>query len=509
MNINKFIKKLKKNNNKKNIQIYNSETNDVNNIINNINNSICYKTFTFSTEYSINGDSNFFKIIDFTYLIPNLFRKCYFKNTLKIPDICINYISNDEQFKNLPFLIDELYIKGFLYFNFPANINNFKYYKNYINNVINKKNYLNTKSFNTTYGSFTTSNVFYNSIYSPNSMLTQLLNFDFETKFDNNYLNNQKINCAFKVLWDYTTGCALSNLYVVNKFNDNNIITQQNMSLINQIRTTYFNDFKYKDINSNEILFIYKSNIYVILQYALEVYNDILIEFDYYIRDASYCKKDYMNINNIPILVKLYQIYYNNQVESYKRQLPISKSANITPVYININVYTTNFINFFQNNNFGTVLNTIYFNDQESIVLCYVGTGTPNPATINRTMYQYYYINIFNPSAVQLFNFWGETTTVPTYTGQPLSDFVNDFLYNGVPANNIPSYVSITDFKSAVLNNTFSNAGLYPLPVITTDAQIYYLYNDTSNTSLNSKVFLTFETEYNNAVGLPLVYVDN
>lgn len=502
MKINNYIKKLKK----KNKNIYNSEKNDIDIILNNINNSVCYKLFTNITQYSISGESNILKIFDYTYLIPNLFRKCYFKNTLAIPDICVNYVKGIDTKKYLPYLLDEIYIKGFLYFNFPVNIKYYSSYKQYINNIVNIKYYLRTKSYNTTYGSFTTGNVMYNSIYSPISMLSQLLDFNYSLGYDYQYSNNQKINCAYEIKWDYTTGCALANNYVVSAFNSNNILSQQTMSLLNRIRDTFFNEFINKDINYNDILLVYKSNIYIIIQYALEVYTDIVNELDYYIRDAQYCKKDYMNIKNIPILVKLYETFYKNQVESYKKALPISKAANITPVYININTYTTNFINYFVENNLGQILNVIYLDNQESIVLCYIGTGNPDPATINRTMYKYYYINIFSPSAVELSNYWGETTVVPTYTGSPLSDFVNDFLYNGVPSSDIPSFISTTKAQSVVLNSTIPDGGLYPLPNITIEAQTYYLYNNTTNTSLNSKVFLTFETEYNNAIGLPLVY---
>ena len=334
-------------------------------------------------------------------------------------------------------------------------------------------------------------------------MLVQLLNFNTNMNNSTNKVNNQKLKSNFYILWDYTTGCVTKNNYIVGIYDSNNRITQSTFYNLNYIRYSYFNNFQNGNfVNYNDILLVAKSNIYVILNYAQEVYTDILQKFDYLIRGAQYCDKDYMNIKNIPILVNLYKNFYNNQVYTVNNGLPSTSIVNIKPVYVNINKYINDFVNYYTSNNIGQILNTLILNNEEGFVFCYIN-GVLDPSTMTRPNYSYYYINIYNPSAIQIYNFWGTTEPTPYYTDPTLNIFINQFIYTGT--GTIQPYLETSNSNSAILNNTYYNAGLYLInsPPYS-NVLIYYFYN--TDSSLNSKVLLTYETELGNAVGLPLVY---
>jgi hypothetical protein len=504
MSINDYISNLLNENNK-------DLENEVNDVFNNLVEGTCYRNFTELTATSIIGPNDILKIIDYTYLIPNLFRKCYLQDTTIIPNICISNVEDYKVIKYFPYLLEEKYIKSFLYFNFPASYTNYNNMNSFLNNIINLKSYILKKSRNTTYGSYTPGNILYDSIYSSKSMLSQLLFFNNYLNINNLSENNSKINNSFNILWDYTTGCvknAAGNTFIIEIYNNNNIINQSTAFNINYIRYSYFNKFiPPNDFNNNEILYVYKSNIYVILEYALEVYQDIVQKFNYLIRDVEYCDKDYMNIKNIPILVKLYNIYYKNQIYSNNNGIPLTTVNNVIPKYITINTYINKFKSYYNSNMSGTVIKSILLNNNEGFVFC-CKNKVYNRLTIKRSDYLYYYINIYSPSAIEVYNFWGTVNPTPDYTGIPINQFINDFLYTGTTIGNNLPYLTISNSKSALLQNTLINAGLYPLidSSVSTNGYIYYTYNDISNTNLNSKVFLTYETEESKAVGLPIVY---
>ena len=94
---------------RKNKKLYNKIASEVDTILNQSPNS-CYYFFNEDNNYSVNGSDDILKIFDFTYLIPNLFRKCYTNNTLKIPNICPSIIENSVINLYLPILIDEKYM---------------------------------------------------------------------------------------------------------------------------------------------------------------------------------------------------------------------------------------------------------------------------------------------------------------------------------------------------------------------------------------------------------------
>jgi hypothetical protein len=354
-------------------------------------------------------------------------------------------------------------------------------------------------------------------------MLSNLLKFNAVISNVSNLSNNQLLECAYNILWDYTTGCVKSttttNNYIVGMYNNNNNVDQQTLNMLNTIRYSNFNNFNnfnnYNDINYNEILLVYKSNIFKILDYAQEVYEDILSMYDYMVRGKEYCQKDYMSVKNLPYLNSLYNNFYNNQIYSYENTLPVSNIISLDPTYISITQYVDNFISYFENNKLGKVKNTIYLNDEEAFVFCITNN---NLQFSTYEDYLYYYINIYNPSAVSLSNFWYvngyNTTGYWTYAINQVTTFINNFIFsvgkNGSP-DRIPAYWNIANINVNSYNEIkkYSNGGLYPYtgPPYA-DGYVYYFYNDAAKTSLNSKVYLTLETYKGKTggVGLPIVY---
>ena len=525
---------------KKNNKLYNKIANEVDTILNQSPNS-CYYFFNEDNNYSINGSDDILKIFDFTYLIPNLFRKCYIYKTLSVPNICVNCINGtlDTITKYLPILLDESIIKSFLYFNFPVNIKYYSKLNSYISSVVNYRTIIDKKAKTITYGAITPSTLLYNYVYSNNSMLTNLIKF-------NVILNNQKAGCPYYVPWDYTTGCyitenkysAIVEEFIVGVFNDNNIISQTTIDLLSYLRYTFFNNFSNTNINYNEILLMFRASIYKILKYAQEVYTDILNMYDSILRDVEYCIKDYMNISNIPILIELYNNFYNNQLFTNSKNLPVSVIQNVVPVTSSISNLILKFITYYNNApNLGVVFNSVILNNNEGIVFC-SSQRTYNYLTINRSSYSYYYLNTNSTGATQLYNYWGITGNVPIYTNSSGllpnngNKYNNQFpinFFNGVTGTyNIKSYLSIVNGATAQYDTTYSNGGVYDViygynksisytgPVggssYFCNGETYFVYNDSSMTSLNSKVYLTFETSGTTGagvpvgVGLPIVY---
>jgi len=533
----KKIKKIKKNN-----KATSNIIEEVDNILSSTNTNCCMQ-FNVLPRYSVYGANNILKIFDFTYLIPNLFRKCYAYNTVPIPNVCVNFINNGSNSKFLPFLLDENIIKSLLYFNFPVNIKYHDDIDNNISNVINFKNIISKNIKGTTYGSITPSYILYNYVYSANSMLSNLLTFNRTMINESNINMNQQTTCSYTVPWDYTTGCfETDKIYIVCIANNNDIITQTTFSTLNYIRYTYFNNFNYNNINYDEILLVYKSNIYKILDYAQEVYTDILQIYYNVVMDCNYCMKDYMNVENIPNLIKLYNNFRKNQLYSYANSLPNSSIVDLVPMTTTLPILFARFTLYYtQNPKLGRILNIVTLSVNEGIVICY-NQNSNNLTNIKQSNYSYYYLNVNNSASVQLYNYWGITGSVPIYTtagtlpndGNKYNNtFITDFLggTSGIAgttgAYNIKSYLSIVNCLSYSYETTISLGGAYDVIYAYPrslnyngstycNGQIYYIYNDLAKKSLNSKVYLTFETYGNGStagvpntpygIGLPIVF---
>ena len=56
-----------------------------------------------------------------------------------------------------------------------------------------------------------------------------------------------------------------------------------------------------------------ENNIFIVLGYATEVYNDVLQQIKYYVQSKTYCLQDYMNPSILPTLNELYDNYKKNE----------------------------------------------------------------------------------------------------------------------------------------------------------------------------------------------------
>lgn len=482
---------------------------EINYVINNINNNSCsfeYKTINKLTILGISTNINK-SIINLTYLIPNLFRKCYLQENIKIPNICPNYTDDIIILNYFPYLLEEDLIKSFLYFNFPASYINSSNIFNNINIIKNLENLVKKRIKNS--GQTIKPNQIIGSLYAPNSMLLQLLNFQKYLDKSNYSINNTKIINSFNIKWDITIACVsltnnINDTYFImnNTANPNDIysiIDPYTANNIYDIKLSYVNNFINNElINDNNIVILYYQNIYTLLNYVLDVYNDVLLEIQSYQDGTTYCKKPYMNNTNIPILLKLYNIFYKNQLKSVQMKLPSQSVESVVPTTISIQSYVQSFINI-MNATYGTTityLKNVILSDKDAFVFYFNGNiDQSNLLAIN---YNFFYININNPSAVSLSNYI-ETNAHEIFFAfnPPGSTDYYPVSYLVILFNNgftsWPGYISLnnvsyTTFIEYPYSGLYINGGI----VLSTSCTGYlYSYWD-SNSKLISKVFLTY-----------------
>ena len=460
--------------------------NEVNTIFNNLNNKTCYTKYTrINTNITINGIETDNNIIDFTYLIPNLFRLCYIQNEIVIPNVCPTLIFQSQTTNYFPILLDKKYIQSFLYFNFPCNIKYHNNINNYVNAIVNLKNII-KKKVNTTYGSYTTAPILYESIYSKNSMLSQLILFNAYMSYADYTSSVNKIINTFEILWNYTTTCVcftnnVSDSYIIGSTEINKNVTNVLAEELNNIRYSNFNVFNSMDyIHTNNYVILSKSNIFLILNYALEVYQDVLQQIQYFIEGEEYCRKDYMDIKNIPILLKMYKNFYKNQIYTNSKALPTTSVINVIPITITIQEYIDQFRKIYEN-----TYKLRYFNKQvllngtsgDDAFVFYSNVEDWNVTSTNILWY-YYYINVNNPSAVEIINNYTFTITYTT-----VISFAN--VFNA-------EYQLSTGYTPSILN-TYTNGGLYPKGGTVTNPQnIGYVYKFTDSKGIIQQ--LIYET---------------
>jgi hypothetical protein len=484
------------NENYKNVNI-NSIQKEIDTIINNLQDNTCYITYSPINNYTINGIDNNINIIDFTYLIPNLFRLCYINNTLKIPNICPTFIYNDITTNYAPILLDEKYIKSFLYFNFPSNINDYSSTNyNFLINILNFNKILEKKKRNTTYSSFTQYIILFNILYSDRSILYQLINFNNYLNKCANAVNGSEIINSFTIIWDFTTTCLCYSLNISDTYIEGNQYGNTNVSnsygdLIYNVKNKFNNNnIITTSVPSSVIENLSKNNFFIVLKYALEVFQDILLKIQYYIQNIEYCEKDYMNKNNLPILLSMYKNYYNNQVYTNSKAIPKTSIINIVPQTISIQSYVQQFINVY--NSSVTINNeqiffyqkTVYLNGLNGVDAFVFYANFYSWETIpDLLIYKYFYINIGNPSAIEILNtnpYGGKSSSVQNYA-QTASTSQSLRNYNNSPVNSYP------------------DGGLYPQGGTSSSADdIGYVYSYTTKTDNQLKylIYYTLQSYY-------------
>ena len=293
------------------------------------------------------------------------------------------------------------------------------------------------KDKNTTYASVTPAYVIFNSFYYSKSLLVSLLNFN---RFLNSsdYANSvEKDLCNFTINWDYTTECLLqgtdtNNIKTI--FNNLNNFTFEKAANLYNIQYQNINIGK-ENIVTNSV-YIPKNNIYVIIQYALEVYQDMLEIIQFNLANKFYCKKEYMNLKYIPLLFKLYDNFNTNQQKTIQYKLPTNFIANIKPYVIPIQTYVNEFVSFYLSSYTTQIfLKNVILNNYSSIVFFQL-FGVP--------IYYYYYLTLNNPSPILLTNSWTDTSNYTSF-----QDFQS-------------AYIASITYDTYNIINTYSNGGLWP-----------------------------------------------
>jgi len=115
----------------------------------------------------------------------------------------------------------------------------------------------------------------------------------------NNYGGGKTLNNFF-LPWFCTISCeclnpSLSETTIDNNQGRTNILTTLDFLNIQKI---YLNAMRYK--------------FTTILKIAQDVFQDLVAQITYYLEDKEYCLKEYMRVDNLPILTEYYINYLNN-----------------------------------------------------------------------------------------------------------------------------------------------------------------------------------------------------
>jgi hypothetical protein len=461
--------------------IYNDEIQNEIDIL--INNTECSTYSKIVNYYSINGLSNIFYIQS----IPNLFRQCYINKDLLIPNICPSIVNNGDTEIYIPNLIDKKYIKSFLYYNFPSNSSNKYNINKLLSNIIFSNNYLKNKKLKETYGSFTNPQKLFNQIYSDNSMLVQLLNFNSFLYNSNIIYNNNLIGSNFKVLWDCTISCFCNNnnILIIGNINQDLEVTYSDAASLFNLYNNIYNQNILNSINAEYVNMGTNNtniNIYIILNYAFEVYQDIITQIQYYMENKMYCLKDYMLPENIPILFSFYNNFYDNQIKTNNKEVISSNISSVIPINTNLEYYVNSFISVYletYSNNY--LIKIVYLNNLYALI--FFAPNGINSTNVTPSDYIYFFINVNNPSTINIKNNFSSTQYFNTVTS-----FVNYFIpyYSNKLGGAIPEQVS-----------SYPNGGLFP--DMGSDngnsENISYSYYFYKNNILVGVAFLTLETD--------------
>jgi len=477
---------------------------EIDNIFNNILNETCYTYYDSPLlEYNLVGFGQIIDVSDFTSLIPNLFRSCYAQVNAKIPYICPTYTNPTNTVNYYPVLINTNLIKSFLYFNFPSSIKYFNNNYNFINSIYKYRNFKNT---NMTNSSFTPgSNIIYD-IYSNKSLLIQLYNFNTYLNNSNSAENNNLLINNFISDWDFTKSCVTytkseSNIFTISNFTKNTTLFDQgNANNLYSVRNSILYIYKSQSISTNGIIILQNDSIFTILQIVSQVYKDILEEIKFFFSKKNYCKKSYMYTYNIPILLKIYKNYYNNQIYTISKNLSSANPFTITPTVISIVTYVNEFLSIYDKTYASSVpqrylIKKLYLESGNDALLIFnnIGKRWFLSGIDSVILYWYYYINTAYPSVIELFNINSSPDLYTSLIGDPdyYTEKYNSF-YTNKYSYTISKQIKYTNY------GLYSCAGDSSIQGQNINAYVFYFVDSTN--IIQSILFETLQS--------PIVYYD-
>ena len=222
-----------------------------------------------------------------------------------------------------------------------------------------------------------------------------------------------------------------------------------------------------------------------------------------------------MNISNVPILLKLYKNFYNNQINTYKKSLKSTSIVNIIPKRITIYEYSFEFYNVYSIETGNFYIKFFYLNqtdesDGPDSLMIFSDKEFWKISTTEPINYYYFYLNINYPSGVPLSNIWLNSDT-PYTKYEYLDEFVVDFnsyfqSYQGTGIN--------YKIKSVEHNNwgNYPGGGSIPYGIDYPENQdkcyinsYYYRVINQTKLTLNYIIYLSLQTyspyTYNNITG--------
>jgi hypothetical protein len=301
---------------------YTQYENEINILFNNLISSKCSYAYKKTSYYTIIGSpNNINDITSYAYMIPNLFRKCFLKDSVTVPSICPTFIYISSVTFYFPYVIDAQLMKSFLYFAFttdilkytPENIRTYvetgiKYRLAYINNIAR----------NSTYGSSTPASIIFDNIYPQESLIKQLLSLNKHILIAEYASGESKVINSFTIPWNYVTECVCaSGIVQSTDILSNNGLPLALTTLKNMFTLLNTDLYKSPKVLKNTAIpntKLLNNSIFYILHITNQVYEDILIKINFYITNKYYCELDYMSLSNLPKLYELYINYYNNQI---------------------------------------------------------------------------------------------------------------------------------------------------------------------------------------------------
>ena len=189
----------------------------------------------------------------------------------------------------------------------------------------------------------------------------------------------------------------------------------------------------------------------------------------------KYCRKDYMNVDILPSLFDMYSNFYANQIKTINKNIPITYPYDVIAVTGNIYNYLDQYYIIYTKTYSKRYLVKNIILDEESAITVYSNVNNWSIPQIEITYY-YYYININNPSAIQMYN---QNILLPSsntiYTS--VDDFINVF--------NTEYYIYINAVNITYLKE-YNSGGLYPQGGTIDNSQnigkVYNYINEDANT---------------------------
>lgn len=297
---------------------YKDTTEEVDSILNNLIEGYCSVPYTDSFPYTIVGTcltNNSNHLITLCLLVPNLFRQCFILNKVYIPNICPTFDYKGRTMKYIPLLINNNLMKSFLYYGFSTNIYTYTPPSKDL-----KDTYLATKlkslgvKKDKPYGFYTRPDFIFYKIYPQDCLINEILRLNgLLLKGVDSFINNT-VAPQYDIPWAAVKAC-ICNDGILN----NTIIIPviANLTRVEYLSITNFNTFnktKHYNTKNPALTTIYDNSIYTVISAALEVYQDILLQIEYFLHGKCYAPKSYMSPSNIPAMIDAYTNYYNNQL---------------------------------------------------------------------------------------------------------------------------------------------------------------------------------------------------